>query len=134
MREIHIKTIPHHEQRYPTTGDYWRDAEGTGQVRISDVGNTDYEFLVMLHELIEWRLAEKRGVTDEDITNFDMKFEEEIKSGAQSLHADPGLDPRAPYKKEHIFATKIEKEIAEEFGVDWEEYARRLEKLYAEEK
>lgn len=134
MRPIHIKTIPHYEQRYPTTGDYWRDENDTEQLRISDVGNSDYEFLVMLHELVEWYLAEKRGITDEVISNFDMKFEEEIKSGKQSEHADPGLDSRAPYKKEHAFAIKIEKEIAEELGIDWGAYCGELKKLYGEQK
>jgi hypothetical protein len=134
MFPIHIKTIPHNEQRYPTTGDYWRDADGVGHIRVSDVGNSDYEFLVMVHELVEWRMSEKRGITDEAISNFDMKFEEEIKAGIRPPHADPGLDPAAPYRNEHIFATKIEKEIAEELGVDWGAYCKELEKLYILEK
>lgn len=134
MRPIHIKTIPHSEQRYPTTGDYWRDENDTEQVRVSDVGNPDYEFLVMLHELVEWYLAEKRGITDEAISNFDMKFEEEIKAGIKPQHADPGMDSAAPYKDEHIFALKIEKEVADELGIDWEAYCKELGKLYDEKK
>lgn len=134
MRSIHIKTISHNEQRYPTTGDYWRDENSVEQVRISDVGNSDYEFLVMLHELVEWYLAEKRGITDEEISNFDMKFEDEIKAGIKPPHADPGMDSAAPYKDEHIFALKIEKEIAAELGIDWETYCKELGKLYDENK
>ncbi len=132
MRPIHIKTIPHPEQRYPTTGDYWRGESGAEEIRVSDVGNPDYEFLVALHELVEWYLTEKRGIREEDVSAFDIQFEKEIKNGAHSPHAEPGFDPRAPYKKEHMFATKIEKEIAEELGIDWETYSERLEVLYGE--
>jgi hypothetical protein len=42
---------------------------------------------------------------------------------------EPGHDPKAPYNKEHIFAEKIERQIAEELGVDWEEYSRVVESL-----
>lgn len=130
MRSINIKTIPHREQRYPTTGDYWRDADGIEQVRISDVGNADYEFLVALHEFIEWYIAEKRGIAEEGISAFDVQFEEEIKNGLHAPHAEPGLDSRAPYRREHVFATEIEKRVAEELGIDWETYCKDLEELY----
>ncbi|MDO8600600.1 MAG: hypothetical protein Q7R73_03210 [bacterium] len=132
MREIHIKTISHNEQRYPTTGDYWRDTNGVEQVRVSDVGNPDYEFLVALHELVEWYLTEKRGIKEEDVSAFDIQFEKEIEEGKHPEHAEPGFDPRAPYIKEHTFAIKIEKEIAEELGIDWEKYSERLQELYGE--
>jgi hypothetical protein len=132
MIDIHIKTIPHREHRYPTLGDYWRDADGKQQVRISEMGNDDYAFLIIIHELIEWYITEKRGIKEEDIKAFDEKFEQERMAGLHGEKEEAGFDPRAPYVKEHTFATNIEKQIAQELGVAWEMYASQITKLFAQ--
>jgi hypothetical protein len=129
MRDIYIKTIPHDAQRYPTPGDYWRNADGAEEFRVSDIDNNDQEFLVAIHELVEWYLTEKRGVKEEEIKAFDEMFEEEKQSGLHISDEEPGFDQRAPYMKEHIFATKIEKMMAEELGVDWKLYGDAITKL-----
>lgn len=126
MRNFNIKTIRHGEQRYPTAGDYWLDSEGTEQVRVSDAGNPDYEFLVAVHELIELWLCEKRGIPEPLIRAFDEEFERNRKEGNAD---EPGNDPRAPYHKEHLFATFIEQEIAGQIGIDWNEYDKALNSL-----
>ncbi len=41
--DIHIKTVPHKEQRYNTVGDYWIE-DRVIQIRVSEMGNEDYEF------------------------------------------------------------------------------------------
>jgi hypothetical protein len=64
---------------------------------------------------------------------FDEWWEEEAKKGNVQCE-EPGSDLRAPYYQEHLFATFVEKMIAIQLGVNWEEYCRRLEKLYGEEK
>lgn len=123
MIDIEIKTIPHDKQRYNTIGDYFQDrGTGTQRFRVSEIGNKDYEFLVALHELIEQHLTEKRGITEESITFFDEKYESERKQGLHGPYEEPGFDPNSPYIKEHTFATKIEKLMAEELGIKWEEY------------
>lgn len=129
MRDIHIKTMPHDVQRYPTAGDYWRNADGAEEFRVSDMDNSDYEFLVAMHELVEWYLSEKRGVKEEDIKAFDEMFEEERQNGLHASDEEPGFDERAPYLREHTFATKIEKMVAEELGVDWRAYGDVITKL-----
>ncbi len=126
MLDIHIKTIPHKEQRYPTLGDYWRDEDKKQQVRISDLENNDYAFLIAIHELVEWYLTEKRGIKEEDIMAFDEQFEREREQGMVHAPKEPGFDPRAPYIKEHTFATDIEKQLAKELGVGWEEYSATI--------
>ena len=51
MRII-LTTIPHDCQRYETVGD-WLTAHGQlRHVRVSEMGNEDYAFLVGLHEMI----------------------------------------------------------------------------------
>lgn len=120
---IDIQSIPHGNQRYETVGDYWEEEMLGGKVirhiRVSDMGNEDYEFLVALHEMVESFLCKKRGISEESITEFDMEFEKNRPEGNTD---EPGNDQNAPYKKEHQFATRVEKMMAEELGVDWNEY------------
>jgi hypothetical protein len=119
MDKINIETIPHDQHRYETVGDYWIDENGVKQLRVSDMQNSDYEFLVALHELIEQKLCEKRGISEQAITEFDIVFEKTRQDGDDS---EPGDNQFAPYRKEHFFATNIERLMAAELGVDWKAY------------
>lgn len=131
MLHIYIDTIPHAEHRYPTVGDYW-DVPAHGiypprtEVRVSDMGNTDYEFLVAIHELIELYLCKKRGISEDSITEFDMEFE---KNRPPDNLDEPGNSLAAPYHAEHIFATSIEQLVAAELGVNWDEYDKTVNSL-----
>src|SRR5664280_805781 len=110
--EISIKTIPHNQQRYETVGDYWWDENGNLQIRVSDMGNQDFEYLVAEHELKEAYLCKKRGIKEPDIMAFDI---------AHPDSDEPGAEPDAPYYKEHMFASAIEMLIAEQLNVNWQE-------------
>lgn len=123
LPEIRIQIIPHKSQRYDTCGDYYKNGS-EWQFDISRM-NTDYEFLVLIHEMIEWFLTQKRGIKEKDITKFDKMFEEERRLGKWTTE-EPGHDPRAPYKKEHEIAEKIEKLLAIELGVDWGTYDKAV--------
>lgn len=123
-----IVTIPNSKQRYPTVGDYF-DEKDTTNVFISDMKNEDYEFLVALHEMIECYLTKKRGISEQDITEFDMQFEREREEGLHELEDEPGFAVDAPYLKEHAFATLIERQVADELGIDWEDYERTISNL-----
>lgn len=129
MLNVTIRTIPHEEHRYPTVGDYWDGHLGTKIIRVSEMCNEDYELLVAVHELIEQHLCKKRGIKEPDITAFDVKFEKERDEGKHPADAEPGFDPKAPYVKEHTFATKIEKLLAKELGVDWDTYDKTVMSL-----
>lgn len=127
MRKITIKTIPDSHQRYNTVGDYYTDERGNRIFAVSDMNNWKFEFLVAIHELVESALCQDRGVTDAAIDAFDLSFEEKRLKG--EVDGEPGNDPSAPYYKEHQFASKIEKMLADELDVDWEEYYRVCDKL-----
>ncbi len=115
-----IETIPHKEQRYETLGDYRVDGDGNYRVFVSETGDDNYNFLIGLHEQIEFWLTKQRGISEEAITKFDMDHPE---------LSDPGENKKAPYYQEHREATIHETLMAYGLGVDWEDYGARLEKV-----
>ena len=116
---IRYKSIPHKSQRYKTFGDYWITKRGNWEIRVSEM-KADYEFMVLVHELIEFYLTQKRGISEPSITYFDTH------EGKDS--DDPGTIKSAPYHKEHMFATKIEKLICKELGISWTDYDKEFSK------
>jgi glycosidase len=115
-----IKTIEHNKQRYDTIGDWKFDRRGDLHIKVSDLHNADFEFLVGIHEAIEAFLCMRRGITGNMVDAFDLMWKGE---------GEPGDDKKAPYHKEHVFATKIERQLATELGVDWDAYDEYINKL-----
>lgn len=126
MLNINIKTIPDKDQRYDTVGDYWKK-DGVDEIKVSSMSNRQYEFLVAIHEMVEQFLCENAGITDEEITKFDVEYEAKRKNGDQS---EPGEDPLAPYHRQHMFAEKLEKLMAEECKIDWADYIKYANRFY----
>lgn len=124
MPKIIIDFIPHKKQRYDTVGDYL-EKKGETHFRISKM-NPDHQFLILMHELTEWYLTKKKGISLEKIDQFDMEYEKNRKEGDES---EPGDDLRAPYYHEHQIATKIEKDLAGFLGVDWDKYDEYVRNL-----
>lgn len=127
--DINIQMIPHKKQRYETVGDWYQELSGRLNIKVSDMGNWKYNFLVAFHEQIEAMLCFAASIREEDVTLFDLKFEEERKRGMHSFDAEPGNDPRAPYFKQHALATEMEIKMARELGVDWEAYEKAIQAL-----
>ena len=127
MLDIHVKTVPDDHQRYNTVGDYFVDEHGKKVFVVSDMRDWHYEFLTVLHELVESALCKERGISDESIDAFDAHYEANRKD-ADGM-SEPGDSPDAPYHKEHVFASKIERMIADEMGIDWDNYNKVVEKL-----
>jgi hypothetical protein len=115
-----IRVVPHHKQRYETVGD-WIPGEPV-KICVSKMKDERYIFLVAIHELIEYELCRMKGISDEQVLEFDSMFEQERSVGLQRASSEPGDDPRAPYKKEHAFATDIERLVAQKLGVRWSDY------------
>ena len=99
--------------RYKTCGDWFHDQDKNLVIQVSDeidgrpLGDTE-KFLIALHELIEVKLCEARGITQDDVDQFDLFFKGE---------GEPGDDPKAPYRLEHRFACLIEFLVAHELGL-----------------
>jgi len=122
-----ISQVPHGKQRYETVGDWipGRPAE----IRVSKMKDQRYVFLVALHELIEYELCKKNGISDNEVVAFDVNFEAERRNNLHPVEAEPGNDPRAPYRDEHDFATMIEMMVAQKLGVKWSAYEKALVSL-----
>lgn len=120
---ITITTIPHKDQLYETTGNWWFDDDMNLIIQISDMGNVQSEFLIAVHEAIEAMICLDRGIFEEEVSEFDIAHPE---------LEDPGDDSRAPYHKEHNVAVAIEMLLCDQFDMDWNDHNKRSEDLYPE--
>lgn len=115
--KIILETVRHVDQRYETWGDWYYDPDGTLHIKVSadipELPTEDHHFLIALHELVEVWLCKKRGITAEQVDAHDFQFESE----GHPADAEPGDDPRAPYRNEHRFAMLIEHLMARELGL-----------------
>lgn len=128
--KITISTIPHSEQAYPTVGNYGTNEDGSIWIHVSETGNNDYNALIAVHELIEKFLVDKKGISDEEITNFDKKFEEARAAFPEIIKdGEPGDSVYAPYHNEHGYATSIEMNMSQQLLVDWADYNKRISEL-----
>ena len=121
--------IPHNFQAYPTVGNYEYTNNGIMIIFISNMNNDDYHYLVFLHEYVESYLCKKRGISEKDITDFDLMFEKERQQGIWSNKEEPGDDLRCIYHKEHVFATTVEKMMVSMLGIKWDIYNSIVENL-----
>ena len=113
--KIIVETIPASRMRYPTKGDWLYYRDGSLHVFVSKDGLTENEqFLIGLHEMVEVWLCRARGVTQQQVDEFDM-----VRAPALALpdDAEPGDHPEAPYRREHRFAMLIEHLMAHELGM-----------------
>lgn len=122
MLDIRIHTIPPEQHRYDTCGDWLYD-----EIRISDLDNSTHETLVALHEFTEMAWCKRYGIDEEDVTAFDMAYEEtrrlELPPPCGCKHMDePGDDPHAPYYRGHQLATIVERMVAHDLGINWQQY------------
>lgn len=124
--KIKIETIPHQQQRYPTVGDYWEE-NGSEEIRVSEMPDWRYEALVAVHEMIEMILTRHRNIDEHAISTFDIDFEQSREKGL--VMGEPGDHIHAPYRKEHFFATNLERLLAAELEVDWFEYDHFVDSL-----
>lgn len=129
--KITIETIPHASHRYPTIGDWTvtrgPDASPVIKIFVSlEVGDWRAQALVAIHEVTEALMCIHDGVTQEQVDAFDIDFE-------KHRHPDnvdePGDSKGAPYYKQHQYASAIERILAAQLDVDWNNYTKAVERL-----
>lgn len=124
--KIEIETIPHETQRYPTVGD-WLWENDVLHIKVSALSDWRREMLIAVHELVEVILCKHSDVSQESVDAFDIEYEKN--RSADDVESEPGDDPRAPYARQHCFATAVERMLAAEMDVNWSQYADELESL-----
>lgn len=129
LQSYKLKAQSPKKMRYLTIGDYFKAKDGWDVVT-ADLGYSDYNFLILLHELIELYLTQKRGITEPKIKKFDEWFEREKTKGRFQNIIEAGFHPKAPYRREHVFATKIERLIAKELKVNWGKYYKTMDQIW----
>lgn len=132
--KIVIESIPHVKQRYPTCGDWYTDPDGTLNIKVSEEMGNDSCFLVSVHELVECYIAMRRGITVQQIDDFDMAYEKAHREGGtlegkRLDDSEPGDDPTCPIFAEHGIATGIERILCAIMGITWNQHADNVDKL-----
>jgi hypothetical protein len=141
--------IPHASQRYPTTGDWYFEQLPTGRwvlkVLVSEMPDERYETLVQIHEIIEAALCKQAGIREEVVSEFDNAYEKARPKDFDYIglsgyrcpggciitqESEPGDDIHAPYYRQHQLATSVERMLAVEMGVSWNEYEAANLALY----
>ena len=97
------------------------DDGDTLAIQVADLENDESSFLVALHELVEVVLCQQHGITAEQVDAYDFAHQDDD---------DPGLNPDAPYHREHMVAFSMEIEAALALGVDWTDYNKRLDEAW----
>jgi hypothetical protein len=133
--KIIIEPIQHENQRYPTCGDWYIDREsGDLIIRVSEEMGKDSCFLVAIHELVECYLAMRKGITVQQVDDFDIAYEKAHRAGGtiegERLDtSEPGDDPTCPVFREHLLATIIERLLCGEMDIPWDTHADAVEAL-----
>jgi hypothetical protein len=109
---ITIKTIPYERQRYDTIADWFFEGDNL-VILVSEMEDWRYEALLAIHELVEAILCQDRGIREEDVTEFDIN---------NPYSEEPGDELGSPYRREHFFATNIERLMSEQLKVEWNNY------------
>lgn len=121
MFNIRIDTIPHSNQRYNTVGDWYYDETlRVPRIFVSQMSDWKYEFLVGLHEMVEWVLCSTSNITPKQVDEWDMSHAESD---------DPGSIIECPYFYQHKTAVLVEKIVCHIMNIDWNVYEDEIERV-----
>lgn len=117
--KIIIKTIEQSNQRFFECGDWFYDAEDdTLTVFVSRMADWRSEIAVAVHEAVEACMCLADDIPQTEIDFFDHNF--------YKTHDDAtleaGNDKDAPYFKQHVAATFVEREVCSQTGLEWKQH------------
>jgi hypothetical protein len=119
---IQMRTIPPAAQRPPYTVGDWYEQDGIGQILVSEMGDEQYEFFVAAHELVQYWLCARWGITEESVRAFGAAWGQQ--SHARGAEAGDALE--APHHWAHVMASLVERFLAFVLRVDFREYDETL--------
>lgn len=125
MKTITIQVIDHKDQRLGQPGD-WYFVNDKGEitdegehlvVKVSDLGDWRYNFLLGRHEMDEAMLCKFRGITVKQVDDYDARPAAD-EDDPDSFSGYPG----AIYQQDHNDALAAEWVMARALKVRWEAY------------
>lgn len=123
---INIQIVDPKEMRPEVDGvDWYWDADGNLQVRVAPMSDWRYEVLLAIHETVEAIMCKHNGVSQQSVDVFDQEYDK-----THDTDCNAGDDPKAPYVREHCFATAIERILCAELDVNWLTYDTELATSY----
>lgn len=126
--DILIRVIPESEMRPEVNGaDWFWDEKGDLQVRVSPMSDWRYEVALAFHEAFEACLCKQNGVSQKSVDDFDMAYDL-AHPDQPDLNAGDELD--APYRREHNYATIVDRLFIGACGLDWKAYDDELATTY----
>ena len=121
-KRIILEIIDHQDQRLHVPGDWFFTPDGNLTVRISDLGDWRYNFLVMRHEMDEAILCHFNRITTEMV-------DEDQKKGKPSDDPDSFSGyPGARLQNQHNDALAAEWQMSRLLKVDWKLYGKSWER------
>lgn len=122
---INIQVIENKDHRPGISGaDWYYDQKGDLQVRVSKMSDWRREMILAFHEASEAIMCRHNGVTVQAVDDYDRPFEEK-KDNVTNV----GDRTDCPYRREHCFASAIERILAGELEVPWQDYDDELAKI-----
>lgn len=126
--KIIIQSVPPHLIRSNQSGD-WSYTEDSILALVDEGLPPESQVAIGIHEVIEaWRCRE-REITDREVCAFDDQYEAERKEGKHNPNDEPGDDPAAPYRGQHMDATHAERAVCHALGITWQEHERAVQQL-----
>jgi hypothetical protein len=120
---IILEVIPHEQQRLDALGDWFFTQEGNLTVRVSDLGDWRYNFLVLRHEMDEAILCMHNGITTEMVDEDQAKLLPT--DDPDSYSGFPG----ARLQNQHNDALAAEWQMSRLLSVNWESYGKASDKV-----
>lgn len=123
---ITIKITDPKDMRPQVDGvDWFWEPNGDLQVQIGPMSDWRREVLLGIHEAVEAILCKNNHVPQAAVDAFDQEYDK-----THSTDCNAGDDPAAPYRREHCFATAVERMLCAELGVNWKDYDDELAASY----
>ena len=126
IKGITVKFLDYKDMRYPTVGDYEMVEGDILEFRIAKSGNSIYDRIVLIHEMGEQLMSEFKGVTNEQIDEFDFAYEKNRPEGNMD---EPGDDPNCPVQIEHSIMTAVERILCACMNIPWKTYNDAIDNI-----
>lgn len=131
MNLVTFRVSKPEEMRYKTVGDWYTELDKETNtektiIECVDLGETAMNFLILIHEFVEYTLCNAEGITQEEVDEYD--FEHQDEQDEEEL----GENEDAPYHEQHMIADGLERIFCTLLQVNWQDYTEAVEEKWKE--